>query len=226
MRFPLHWHGFKIISSDIKLQYFALIGSTIVMGSSQLIDQSMSSMLREGSVSLITYGGKVVNLVTSVIISIVGAVILTHLSKTFLHSGQKKFFYEFRKIISQIFFASLFVTLFLWIAANPIIHMIYGRGNITEDSLERIVTLHRIFSLQIPFYSMSIVCTRAILAMKKNSIIFISGIIGGTLNISLNYLLMKNYEINGIAVSTVVVQCVCFLILFVTIIKNKNAQYE
>ena len=90
--------------------------------------------------------------------------------------------------------------------APLVIHLLFERGSFTPHDTQRVAEVLRFAALQIPFYIIGSLASRVVVAMQATRFIMILSAVGLLGNASLNWLLMRNLGVSGIALSTVLVQ--------------------
>jgi len=75
-------------------------------------------------------------------------------------------------------------------------------GAFTAADTQIVSRVQIMFAIQIPFYVLSRVFGRFLLAMRRNDLVMISGALNLTIDILLNLLLMRVMGVSGIALST------------------------
>jgi putative peptidoglycan lipid II flippase len=207
------WH-WKTKDRQLYIRYIApLAGGVLLMGSLELVDNSMASMLESGSVSALSYGTRVSLAVMGMSSIALGTVVLPRFSR--LVVAQE--WHEIRKIVRTfnrlIVIASIPVVAAIVLFSEELIGIIYQRGAFTTEDTHLVSQVQSMHILQLPFYLMGILCARVISAAGKNQWLLIIAALSLMLNIAGNYLLMKLFGVAGIALATTIVVCFSWLML-------------
>ena len=90
----------------------------------------------------------------------------------------------------------------LIIAARPLIRIAFQRGAFGPADSAAVTPVLAMYAIQIPFFVVSRVFYRFIVAMRRTDLILYCGIINLALDIVLNLLLMNWFGVAGIALAT------------------------
>lgn len=213
---PLHpvWHGFDRHMRKIASQYTTMIIGTLLMGSTILVDQAMAAMLEPGSVAALNYGNKVISFPISLTAMALGTAIIPYFSKMVAREN----WIEIRHILYRYMRVILIITvplaILLSLISEPMIRILFQRGSFSIDDTSIVASVQFFYAFQLPFYVSGILFVRLISSMRKNNILAWGALINVIANVILNYILMKEIGVAGIALSTSLVYLLSFLFLF------------
>ena len=198
-------------------QYLALAVGAALTSSATVVDQVMASWLGAGNTSALSYGMKLVSLFINLITVSLGVAILPHLA-TLVAEGK---FQQMRSTIKRF-------SIWLVLATVPVVAICAGLSRwLVETFFERgafsiqdtflVSEIQAVFMLLLPFYSLGILLLRGAAALQANQHVLLGALFGVAVNIGLNYLLMGVMGVVGIAVSTVVVQVLSCIYLWIVV---------
>ena len=108
----------------------------------------------------------------------------------------------------------------IYLLAEPLIRVIYMRGEFNAHDAEVTAAVLKLFALGIPFMSMNEVLTKLFFAMQKVKAPMVASVISIGVNIALVSLLVKFIGFDGIALASSITIAVCTLINFALISKS------
>lgn len=191
-----------------------LIGG-VAFGSAVVIDQTMAAWLSAGSVAVLGYSDKVCAIVLAVTAGPASDVLFPHFAELVARRDwnglRKRLFASAGLIVS----AALPMTLILCVFAPWIVSMLFERGAFGPQDTQRVAEVLRFAALQIPFYIVGTVTARVAVSLQASRFILMISFSALALNASLNWLLMRHLGAAGIALSTVIVHCLCAIATWV-----------
>jgi putative peptidoglycan lipid II flippase len=198
------------------------LGDDAMWCSTYLIDQAMASLLPAGSVAAVNYRNKLVALVLAAGTMALGTAVLPYFSKMAAATdwrGLKHTPIIYARLI-------LLVTVPLTIAgmwfSKPLVSILLQRGRFTADDAQVVSAVQSMYLLQLPFSTLSILLVRIISSLQANRFLLLNTVVGLTVNIVLDYVLMRVMGVTGIALSrSVVYVASCSVLTFVLFRKLK-----
>ncbi len=191
-----------------------------------LVDKIIASNLDDGSVSALNYGymvrSLVYNIMTLSIITVIYPKLLSYLSK-----NDKKQFNEIA-VKTIIFFTLILlpITLIMLIFDEPIIKLIFERGNFThEDTLLTSKVLFY-YAIGIAAFSIKEFFIRICYAYKNTRLPLYITISGTAFSILFSVILKEFIGVNGIALGLSLSEILSLLIFIYFIKKAKYISYE
>ncbi len=209
----LRWPGFTGSMRRVLGQYLPMVVGSVIMGGSPLIDQSMAAILRPGSVAALNYGEKVVTLVLTVGTMALSTAVLPFFSKMAAQRDWPGMRHSVTTYSRLILLVTIPFTLLVCLFSEPIVRIIFQRGQFTEADTTLVSQVQIMFLLQVPFFTLGILFVRLISSLQANYILMWGTMISFTVNIVFNYLLMQLFGVAGIALSTTIVYVVACLFL-------------
>ncbi len=189
----------------IVAQMMPMIVSTTLLNSSLMIDQSMASMLGEGSVSELNYGSRFVAMTQGLVVLPLGKILFPH----FVQLVESRKWSDVQSLLRRSVFVLLVIsipmTIVLAAFSGPLVQWTFRRGQFTSEMVARVAAVQMMYALQFPFYLWSALLSRLAFAMQLRRVVVGGGVLMLTLNIVMNLLLMKPMGVTGIALSTAIV---------------------
>lgn len=197
-----HWHGFDVAVKRVARQFLPLVGAAALMCSTLLVDQAMAARLAPGSVAALNYGNKLVALVLSVATVPLSIAVLPYFSKMVATADWSGLKHTLRTYTRLVLLVTVSITcLGLWFS-RPIVTLLFQRGKFTATDVELVSSIQSMYMLQLPFYTLGILFVRMISSLQVNHVLVWNTILGFTVNIVLDYVLMQVMGVAGIALST------------------------
>jgi len=201
-RFRLRWNGRTEAMQEVAHQYGPVLLSSVVASSGLLVDQSMAAMLPTGSVSALVYAGRFVSVVLTLLAGAVSAAVVPSFSRMIAYrdwTGCRQTLLTWSLITAAV---SVPITLLLMVGAHPLIRIAFQHGVFKASDTAVVSPVLVMYAIQIPFYVISRVFYRFIVAMRRTDLVFYCGVINLILDIALNLVLMRWMGIAGIALAT------------------------
>ena len=202
MRLAPRWHGWDPNLRRVIGQYAPMLGGALLMGSTDLVDQSMAAMLPAGSVSALNYARKIVNLFVVLGAIPLGTAALPYFSQMVASRDWAGCRRTLKVYTRSILLVTVPITLGLVVFSPLLIKIVFQRGAFTAADTSVVSRVQACLSLQIPFYILVSLGVRFVSALKRNSVLVAIAAVNMVLNAVLNYILMKYAGVAGIALST------------------------
>lgn len=209
------WNGWTPAMAQVARQYGSVVAGATLMSSTVLVDQAMAAMLGPGSVSALSYGGKVVSFALAVGATAVGTAVLPHFSRMVAAKDWQGVRHTVRTYVRLIILITVPVTVLAVLLSEPLVRMIFQRGAFTAADTVTVGQVQGFLLLQVPLYLIGILIVRLISSLKANSVLMWGCVINFGVNVVLNYVLMQWLQVAGIALSTAVVYLVSVIYLSV-----------
>jgi putative peptidoglycan lipid II flippase len=208
-----HWYGFDAATKRVMRQYLPLIGAAAMMCSTFLVDQAMATLLAPGSVAALNYGNKFVALILTVGTMALGTAVLPYFSKMVAAADWRGLMHTLMVYTRLVLLVTVPVTCVgLWLS-KPLVSFLFQRGKFTASDVQLVSSIQSMYMLQVPFYTLGILFVRMISSLQVNHVLLWNTILGVTLNVVLDYVLMHVMGVAGIALSTSLVYAASCAIL-------------
>ncbi len=215
------------INDKLIIRMIILVGpmfiSTGVSQINAIVDRSLASSLTEGSISALNYSNEIVSIGSQVIISSLITIIYPSMATLFSKDNSEnekcEFVERYINIVSLIVFP---LALLLFLFANEIVDILFGRGAFNKDTVIFVARSLKIYALGIIGSSFRDVINKVFYSMKNTMLPMINGIITVLLNIILNLLLINKFKYLGLAFATSISVTIGTIILFLQMRKKLN----
>ena len=207
------WSGSHANLSHVGTQYLHVTIGSLLMSSSIVVDQSMAASLGSGNVSILSYSNKIVNLVLSMVAVSLSTVLFPQFSRMITAGQWVELKRTVRAYTKIILLASIPGVALLALLSEPLVHLLFERGAFTPATTRAVSHVQIYYTLQIPFYVLSMLGARLLSALDGNAIVLRIGALNLALNIAGNYVFMHWFGVAGIAISTSVMYLVACVVM-------------
>lgn len=224
-------HGYRfrlyINLKDERIKRILTLVIPVIIGTgvnqlNTIVDKSIASGLREGTISALDYATKVNGMVYSVF----GMTVITVIYPMLSQAAADKNFLNYReylnKSINSINLIMIPTTVALILLSIPIINIIFRRGAFNDTAASMTSTALIYYALGITFYGIRDVLSRGFYALNDTKTPMINGAIGVVINIACNLLIVKYMGIGGIALSTSIAAVSTTILLAYNLSKKVN----
>lgn len=204
------WHG---PTPELRLvvgQFLPMLAGGLLLGTAPLIDQAMAATLDPGSVATLGYGSKVVGLVLALGSISIGTAVFPYFSRMIAAGDFAAARHTLATYSRLILLATIPAALALVLLSDPIVRIIFERGEFGVADTQAVGAVQALAAIQIPFYVLCILFVRLISALKANHVLMIGTALSFVVNLSMDYVLKEVLGVAGIALSTTLVY-VCSL---------------
>jgi putative peptidoglycan lipid II flippase len=202
---------------DIARRYWPIVLGTLMLSASAVVDQSMAASLGSGNVSVLNYGGKLVALALSIVAASLSTVLLPRFSRL-ITAGRWNDLARIRRNFAWLVVAgSIPIVAVLALAAEPMIRLLFERGEFSSETTAAVSRVQTYLALQIPFYVLAMLGSRLLSALDSNQTVLRIGALALVLNVVLDYALMQSFGVDGIAMATSLVYAVAAVVTLAAI---------
>ncbi|MEC7264096.1 MAG: lipid II flippase MurJ [Bacteroidota bacterium] len=187
------------------------VSSGFLTGLNNFVDQFFAAQLAVGSIAAINYGTKIPAFMISVLILALGNVLLPHFSRQ-ISENMNKAYQELFKILKLVFFGTAVITFIAVFFSYDIISFLFERGEFTGDDTRIVGNVQRIIFVYVPFYLCNLILVKFLTSINKNKFMAWTSLLNLILNITLNFILIKKYDLYGLAISTTIVYIISSII--------------
>lgn len=201
---------FALLSAGVSLSYI-----------SPLIDQWMASFLDAGSVSILSYANRLVVGAASLSIGALGPALLPHFSKLVARGDNIGLNKHYVAVIRLTLWASVAIAGVIWLLSEPIVVLLYERGNFSRTDSLAVANIIGWLCLQFPALLIGIVASIVLSAVSLNKVFIPLSILVACVNVAANFILMQWYGLVGIAISTAVTYVVSLVTMNIVLYRKK-----
>lgn len=189
-------------------QYLPLIGGSLLMRSTTVVDITMTAVLPASNLAALSYASVAIAAALSITAASLGTAALPHLSDLAAVRDWGGMRASLRHWTRLVFLVSIPATIVLWYASEPIIVLLFQNGRFGEADSAAVGRIFAMYALQVPFYTVGLLCSRVLSALRANHVLMWIAGVNVVVNVTLNWVLMRTMGAAGIALST---SCVYFL---------------
>ena len=208
----------------LKTASYQVVGM-VAVGFNPVVDRIMASWLEKGSVSVLSYANMLYTIPTTIIASGLTVVVLSHWSSRFYDSGSKRLKKDMGKAIKTVVFITFMISIVLILFNRPIVDTALSHGAFDRTKLPEVSLVWGCYLMGLIPCMMLLLYARGLLVMKNTKVLMKSACYMNVLNILLNFILMRYFQLAGIAFATSFVSLACMLYLrknFYIALKNVN----
>jgi len=217
VRLRPRWYGWDPSLRTVTGQYAPMLAGALLMGSTELVDQSMAAMLPPGSVAALNYARKVVSLFIVAGAIPLSTAALPYFSQMVANQDWSGCRHTLKVYSRWIVLVTGPITVGLVIFSHPLIRIVFQRGAFTAADTGVVGRVQAFLSLQIPFYLLASLGVRLVSALKRNSLLMVIAGVNMVLNVIFNLILMRYLGVAGIALSTSFVYLVSCTLVYASI---------
>jgi putative peptidoglycan lipid II flippase len=195
------WRGHAEAGYIIR-QYGCLFGGTLLMSSSLLVDQSMATWVGEGSVTVLTYGYKLVAVLLGTVSLGLTTAVFPHFSQLVASGQRADIEHTLKRLVKLVLLSSIPLTAFLILFSRPIVSLLFESSAMDADTVTTIAIVQACYLLHVPIFMASVLGARLLTALGGSHILLQNSVINLLANCIGNLLLLKLFGIAGIALST------------------------
>jgi putative peptidoglycan lipid II flippase len=201
-RFSLAWSGSSEASREVARQYGPVLLSSVVASGGLLVDQAMAATLPAGSVSALVFANRFVSVVVTLMAGAVASALTPHTSSMIAHRDWNQCRRTLRTWSRTMAASSIPVAVLLIAGAQPIVRLTLQHGAFGPHDTEVVKSVLAMYAIQIPFFVVSRVYYRFVVAMRRTDLVLYCGIVNLALDVVLNLVLMRWFGVAGIALAT------------------------
>ncbi len=211
------WYGFTEPVKTVIRQYMPMIAGACLSSSAIIVDQSFASTLGSGSLSVLSYANKIVGLVVYVCATSVSTAVMPHFCTLVAREDWQGIRRAVRVNMRIIILATVAITAALYFGSEFIVRTLFERGAFGPADTKIVAAVQRMCVLQVPFYVARVLMMRLISSLQGNSILLWSAGLSMIVNVALDYVLMREMGIAGIALSTTGVYLFSFVFCWIAL---------
>lgn len=175
--------------------------STWVQPINVAVNTAFASYLN-GGVTALEYANNLYSIIAGVFVLSVSNVIFPELSRLTDEKDISVFSNTIGVTLKSIFFLLIPMMVGLIILAEPIIQLVYERGEFTYTSTQITATALKFFSIGMLGFGMQNILSRGFYAVQDGKTPLITGIISIISNLALSFILVRYMEIGGLALAS------------------------
>lgn len=205
----------KFKNDDIKSMIKKMPSVLITTGVEQvnlLIDKIMASYLSVGAVSSLSYGNKLINAFNGLFTSAISTTVYPTMSKLIAEDRKK----EFKELIEKIIIITAIIIIplsfLMLLLRKEIVSLVFERGEFNTESVSLTATVFAGYLIGMYYIGTKTLINNAFYSIGNTKIIMNISIITIIINVILNLVLMKFFEITGLAIATSISSILYFML--------------
>lgn len=177
------------------------ITSSFLSIMNSFIDQFFAGQLIVGSIAALNYGNRIPAFGVTIVIMALGSVLLPHFSRLVNEDLKSAYQYLF-KILKLVVIAGIIVVIIAIFCSDWIVQMWLERNEFTHQDTIKVSTIQKILLANVPFYLCTLIIVKFLTSINKNKFMAKISFVNLVVNIILNVILIKQYGVFGLALST------------------------
>lgn len=215
-------YSFKpLFTKSVEVRQMWRLALPIILGGASLqfyfiIHRVIAAGIDKGVVSAVNYASKLTSFPQAIIMTAVTTVIYPLLSKKQGEGDEQTIRALYRKGMLYLIALLAPATAVAFFFAEPIVQLVYGYGNFTEQSIAMTAPIFKVFTLSMFFLAANTYVTRFYYA-KGNSVAPVTFSLINVLGVNLLvfYMMVDSYGASAIAYGTVISAAVNFIMLVI-----------
>jgi putative peptidoglycan lipid II flippase len=213
-RFRLQWHGASAATREVARQYGPILLSGLVASSGLLVDQGMAATLPSGSVATLVYANRFVSVVVALLAGAVSTAVTPYFSRMVARQDWEACRHSVNTYVRITAMVSIPIALAMIAGSHLLIRIALQHGAFGAQDTAAVAPVQAMYAIQLPFFIVSRVFYRYLVAIRRTSLILYCGIINLVLDVVLNILCMRWMGVAGIALATSLWTISTFLFLW------------
>ncbi|WP_100611541.1 murein biosynthesis integral membrane protein MurJ [Confluentibacter lentus] len=187
------------------------MSSSFLTAMNNYIDQFFAAQLAIGSIAAINYGIKIPSFAVSIVITALGSVLLPHFSRL-VNDNLKMAYGHLFRILKWVVGVSLILIVIGIFMSDFIVELLFERNEFTHDDTLKVALIQKITLAYVPFYLSTLIIVKFLTSINKNHFMAWVSLLNLITNTVLNIILVKYFDVYGLAISTTLVLIIssCF----------------
>ncbi|NRD20147.1 polysaccharide biosynthesis C-terminal domain-containing protein [Winogradskyella eckloniae] len=180
------------------------ISSSFLSAMNNYIDQFFVGQLVIGSLAALNYGNRLPAFGVTIVIMALGSVLLPHFSRLVNEDLRSAYNQLFRtlKLVLGIGLILIVIGIFM---SDWIVELWLERGEFTHQDTLKVSGIQQILLVSVPFNLCTLVMVKFLTSINKNNFMAWISLANLVLNIVLNFILIKYFDVYGLVMSTTIV---------------------
>ena len=201
-RFHLRWYGVSPAMREVAGQYGPILLSGLVASSGLLVDQGMAATLPSGSVSTLVYANRFVSVVLNLLAGAVATAVTPYFSQMVARKDWAACRHTVNTYVRVTAVISIPIALAMIAGSHLLIRIAFQHGAFSAGDTGAVAPVQAMYAIQLPFFIVSRVFYRYLVAIRRTPLILYCGILNLILDVVLNIVCMHWYGVAGIALAT------------------------
>lgn len=205
LRLRLRWLAIDDDVRRILAQALPLIGSSVVMASTPLVDQAIAAAQAPGSVARVAFGTKLVSFVVGSIAMALSTTMLPAFSRLAAQKNVAALRTMLRTWLVAIGIGGTCMAVLFALLSRPLVSLAFERGSFTAADAASVATIQAVAVFQLPFYLVGIIAVRLLSATGRNRSLLGITVVSAVVNVVADLVFVRIFGLPGIALATVCV---------------------
>lgn len=205
-RFDLRWHGADPVNRpailEVAGQYGPILLSGLVASSGLLVDQGMAASLPTGSVATLVYANRFVGVVLNLLAGAIATAVTPYFSQMVAERNWGGCRHTVNTYVRITALISVPVALAMICGSHLLIRLTFQHGAFGVADTAAVAPVQAMYAIQLPFFIVSRVFYRYLVAIRRTKLILYCGVINLVLDVVLNLAFMRWFGVAGIALAT------------------------
>ena len=195
--------GLKVVKELARLTLPGLIGASALQFS-LLTDRLIAASIGPNAVPALTYSDRIIYLPIAIFGLSLGSVLLPNMSRAAVKDDFEELFSQLRLALRSILYLCIPIAVFTVLFREPLLRLLYMRGEFTELSLRETAWAMLFYACGIPFFAATKIIVPAFYARKDMTTPLRISVLCIIVNLVLSLTLMVWLRQGGIALATVI----------------------
>jgi putative peptidoglycan lipid II flippase len=200
--FRLRWGAATEATREVAGQYGPILLSGLVASSGLIVDQAMAATLPSASVTSLVYANRFVSVVLTILAGAIATAVTPYFSQMVSRQDWAACRHTINTYVKITALVSIPTALIMIFGSHLFVRLTYQHGAFGPADTAAVAPVQAMYAIQLPFFIVSRVFYRYLVAIRRTSLILICGIINLVLDVILNLILMRWYGVAGIALAT------------------------
>jgi len=201
-RFRARWPMVGPAMRHVAGQYGLILLSGLVASGGLLVDQGMAATLPSGSVSTLVYANRFVSVVLTLMAGTIATAVTPYFAQMVARQEWRACRHTLNTYVRLTAAVAIPVALGMMFGSHLLIRLTFQHGAFGAADTAAVAPVQTMYAIQLPFFIVSRVFYRYLVAMCRTSLIFYCGMINLVLDVILNIVLMRTMGVAGIALAT------------------------
>jgi murein biosynthesis integral membrane protein MurJ len=202
----------------------ALLG-VMVNQASPVVDQIFASFLSAGSISALSYAGKISSLPVGIVFVAVGRAALPYLARQAAAKDMQAFKSTLRLYLWAVGLVTAGLTAFMLALAHPLVRLLFQRGAFSPADATHTARTLMGFAVGLVPMGLGFLLARAFSALGKNRVLMWTTVFSVVANAAFDYVMARYWQSTGIAVATSAVYC-CTLVILLVVLRRSIGKLD
>ena len=200
--FSLRWSGMTPAVREVAGQYGPVLLSGLVASSGLLVDQGMAAALPSGSVSTLVYANRFVSVVLNLLAGAIATAVTPYFSQMVARRDWAGCRHTMNTYVKLTALVSIPVAAAMILGSRLLIEFTFQHGAFGPRDTAAVAPVQAMYAIQLPFFVVSRVFYRYLVAIRRTKLILYCGVINLALDVVLNLVCMRWFGVAGIALAT------------------------